>query len=250
MLKERFDFQQGADRSSLMCIVNSLSSKFPSVKIMAENIDVVDRIPCSEDWIINMYSDKVLESECPQEFVNVDAKDITIWVEPFDGSKDYNLEMLKIITVMIGIAVKGKAVGGIIHQPFYTPEDARTIWGLRGIGIGGRIKLEAPSTTSTYLFTSCRLGGAGYRAIQLLEGATHGYVCAAKKLKKWSTCAPQGILEASDCTVTDINGSQITYANEDPSNINGIVASSKYAAHENMILKVPLGIRNYLYERS
>lgn len=46
------------------------------------------------------------------------------------------------MTVLIGVAVKGRPVGGIIHQPFY--KDAandqkigRTLWGIVGYGVGG-----------------------------------------------------------------------------------------------------------------
>lgn len=42
----------------------------------------------------------------------------------------------------MGIAVKGKAVGGVIHQPYYNylsndQNLGRTIWGLVGYGVGG-----------------------------------------------------------------------------------------------------------------
>lgn len=46
------------------------------------------------------------------------------------------------MTVLVGIAIKGKAVGGVIHQPYYNylSKDSnlgRTIWGLVGYGVGG-----------------------------------------------------------------------------------------------------------------
>jgi len=49
------------------------------------------------------------------------------------------------VTVLIGVAVGDKAVGGVIHQPYYQYKDfakpemsmGRTIWGITGIGTGG-----------------------------------------------------------------------------------------------------------------
>lgn len=42
------------------------------------------------------------------------------------------------ITVLIGIAHKGRAVAGVIHQPFFGEQaSGRTIWGIVGVGVHG-----------------------------------------------------------------------------------------------------------------
>jgi 3'(2'), 5'-bisphosphate nucleotidase len=47
------------------------------------------------------------------------------------------------VTVLVGIAVGGRAVGGVIHQPYYNyktvsgDDVGRTLWGISGIGTGG-----------------------------------------------------------------------------------------------------------------
>lgn len=93
------------------------------------------------------------------------------------------------MTVLVGVAIQGKAVGGIIHQPFYNIKDngdtvGRTLWGLVGLGIGGFVPREPPSdrfivtTTrshSNYLVQQTldvlkpdeilRAGGAGYKVL-------------------------------------------------------------------------------------
>lgn len=41
------------------------------------------------------------------------------------------------VTVLIGVAVKGRAVGGVIHQPYYNSQSShvgRTVWGIVGLG--------------------------------------------------------------------------------------------------------------------
>ena len=46
---------------------------------------------------------------------------------------------LEHVTVLIGVSVNGKAVGGVIHQPYthLTDTVGRTVWGLKGLGIRG-----------------------------------------------------------------------------------------------------------------
>jgi 3'(2'), 5'-bisphosphate nucleotidase len=57
--------------------------------------------------------------------------------------------LLDHVTVLVGIAVGGRAVGGVIHQPYYNYKVAsgddvgRTLWGITGIGTGG-FKAELP----------------------------------------------------------------------------------------------------------
>lgn len=67
--------------------------------------------------------------------------------------------LLDHVTVLIGIAVKGCAVGGVIHQPYHnykTVKDChgRTLWGLIGLGVGGFDIFEPPS--DKFIITTTR----------------------------------------------------------------------------------------------
>jgi hypothetical protein len=50
--------------------------------------------------------------------------------------------LLDHVTVLIGVAVKGEPVAGVIHQPYYNYKQGpgvqlgRTIWGIVGLGKG------------------------------------------------------------------------------------------------------------------
>jgi len=53
----------------------------------------------------------------------------------------YCTGLLDHVTVLIGIAVNGEAVAGVIHQPYFNYQNeepgielGRTIWGIVGLG--------------------------------------------------------------------------------------------------------------------
>lgn len=59
----------------------------------------------------------------------------------FIGTSEYTQGLVEHVTVLVGIAVKDRAVGGVIHQPYYKNSESdslgRTIWGIDGVGVGG-----------------------------------------------------------------------------------------------------------------
>jgi 3'-phosphoadenosine 5'-phosphosulfate (PAPS) 3'-phosphatase len=64
-----------------------------------------------------------------------------------DGTREFTEGRLEGVTVLIGIATKGNAIGGIIHQPFYIDGDqcGRSVWGLVNSGVyGHRLATDEP----------------------------------------------------------------------------------------------------------
>ena len=49
-----------------------------------------------------------------------DARKAIVWIDPLDGTKDFTLGNLSAVTVMIGLAVDGIPMAGIVHNPFKT----------------------------------------------------------------------------------------------------------------------------------
>lgn len=59
-----------------------------------------------------------------------------------DGTSEYTQGLLEHVTVLIGVAVGKEPIAGVIHQPFYNykskgGEIGRTVWSLKGAGVGG-----------------------------------------------------------------------------------------------------------------
>lgn len=187
----------------------SLTSQFPNVKIIGEE-GSTDLVNVPKEWIVTDLDQDFLKNKCPESLANINETDLVIWVDPLDGTSEYTQGILEPVTVLIGLSVQNEAVGGIIHQPYYKRSSevlGRTIWGLKGLGCGGFEKKpfvcgELIATTtrshSNELVQSAlqaieptkviRVGGAGYKVLQLLEGDAHAYVFASAGCKKWDTC--------------------------------------------------------------
>jgi 3'-phosphoadenosine 5'-phosphosulfate (PAPS) 3'-phosphatase len=68
----------------------------------------------------------------------VNEKDLTIWIDPLDGSKGFTEGHLHHITCIIGVSIKNRPRLGIVHKPFSTnpyPGCGRTYVGLPESGL-------------------------------------------------------------------------------------------------------------------
>ncbi|GAB1285835.1 3'(2'),5'-bisphosphate nucleotidase 1 [Apodemus speciosus] len=210
---------------------------------------------------------------------------LVVWVDPLDGTKEYTEGLLDNVTVLIGIAYEGKAIAGIINQPYYNYQNdekeklrehrneaeagpdavlGRTIWGVLGLGAFGFQLKEAPAgkhiitTTRSHgskLVTDCvsamspdavlRVGGAGNKIIQLIEGKASAYVFASPGCKKWDTCAPEVILHAVGGKLTDIHGNALQYDKEvKHMNSAGVLAALRN--YEYYASRVPESVKSAL----
>lgn len=203
--------QTQADRSAQQCIVASLANQFPNIKVIGEE-GATDIKNVPSDWIITDADQEFLAKKCPDNLKHVNESDVVIWVDPLDGTSEYTKGFLEHVTVMIGLSVRDVAIGGVIHQPYFKrgPEAnaslGRTIWGLKGLGNSGieqNVSHEGFVVTTTRSHSNemvqnalmalepneiIRVGGAGYKVLQLLEGQADAYVFASNGCKKWDTC--------------------------------------------------------------
>ncbi|KAM9840484.1 3'(2'),5'-bisphosphate nucleotidase 1 [Aulostomus maculatus] len=262
------DLQTLADRLAQQSICASLSKHFPKITIIGE--EELQSNDASEDIVENGQAEEILQRSCPAEYSGLKEEELVVWVDPLDGTKEYTEGLLDNVTVLIGIAYGGRAIAGVINQPFYNYQLGagatlgRTIWGMLGLGAFGFQLQEVPgdrrivTTTRSHsnkLVTDCvdamepheviRVGGAGNKIIQLVEGKASAYVFASPGCKKWDTCAPEAILRAVGGKLTDVYNSAYRYdANVKHMNSAGVLATLRN--HEYYISRVPQSVLNAL----
>lgn len=260
------NFQTEADRSCEKLIRATLAAQYPKIKIIGEEDEETD---ASADAKCGMAED-VLSKQCPDEYKDVTEEQIVVWVDPLDGTAEFTQNLLDHVTVLIGIAIDGKAVAGVINQPFYNYKagpDAklgRTIWGVVGLGAFGFQRQELPkdsqiiTTTRSHsnkLVNDCidsmkptdvmRVGGAGNKVLKLIEGKAHAYVFASPGCKKWDTCGPEAILHSLGGKLTDVHGNTLRYhADVKFPNTAGVIAAC--SDHDWYISKVPQQVKDTL----
>lgn len=79
----------------------------------------------------------------------------------FLGTSEYAQGLVEHVTVLVGVAIGHRAIGGVIHQPYYKNNEneilGRTLWGINGVGFGGFAPIAPPYgkiivTTTRYNF--------------------------------------------------------------------------------------------------
>lgn len=165
-----------------------------------------------------------------------------VWiVDPIDGTNSF-IEARPEFVVSIGLAVKGRAAVGVLHNP----ATGETYSGIRGGGsrLGDRtIRVALPpragdervligSRTELGLgqldeyrdgWTILPLGSTAYRMAKVAEGVGHLYASGGTKME-WDVCAAAVIVEEAGGTVSDGSGAPLGFNRASPS-FGGMVAS-------------------------
>lgn len=160
------DLQTEADRSAQHCIVSGLTKQFPGIKIIGE--ETLDTPGTTGNDVIDSGFDEsvisLVGAKCPERLKNIPLDDLVVWVDPLDGTAEYTKGLLDHVTTLIGIAVKGEPLAGVICQPYYNFQKVtgttgqsieggdcepgvvmgRTVWGIQGIGAFGHEKNTPP----------------------------------------------------------------------------------------------------------
>lgn len=179
--------------------------------------------------------------------------EVTVWVDPLDATQEYtegkeDKDLLKFVTVMVCIAVRGFPVAGVIHQPF----SGVTNWGWVKHGIShtlrktlsqndnkaGKLKViysrshagevsevAKKAFGDSYVLENIVAAGSGYKVLQVVTGKADLYLHTTA-IKKWDICAGDAVLNAMGGRMTTLTGEQISYGFDgSPLNENGILAS-------------------------
>uniref|UniRef100_H0XGL8 3'(2'),5'-bisphosphate nucleotidase 1 n=1 Tax=Otolemur garnettii TaxID=30611 RepID=H0XGL8_OTOGA len=265
------DLQTKADRLVQMSICSSLARKFPKLTIIGE-----EDLPSEEvdqELIEDGQWEEILKQPCPTQYSTIKEEDLVVWVDPLDGTKEYTEGcLLDNVTVLIGIAYEGKAIAGIINQPYYNYQagpDAvlgRTIWGVLGLGAFGFQLKEVPAgkhiitTTRSHnnkLVTDCvtamnpddvlRVGGAGNKSlIMLFYPEFIGYCWRGSQRKKIRNIMIQlAINIVLIGKLTDIHGNALQY-NKEVKHMNSAGVLATLRNHDYYASRVPESVKNAL----
>merc|ERR1712212_1258231 len=139
------NYQTEADRAVQRLIISTLSAKFPGVNIIGEEDGDDGSEGAKKDKVIEEQDAEVLSKTLPAELQGVKPEQITIWIDPLDGTMEFIDRLLHHVTILIGVAVDDKAIAGVINQPFFGFDDetkkpeqwGRSIWGVVGLGSFG-----------------------------------------------------------------------------------------------------------------
>lgn len=230
-------------------------------------LDAATNAAVPAEYIVREADAEFGRRTCPPAYEQIREEDLVVWVDPLDGTAEYARGYVEHVTVLIGVAYKDEAIGGIIHQPFFAAPNGdgqqlgRTIWGVRGLGAGGFSTEGALPLRDGFVVTTTRshctdlvrwaldalhpreilrVGGAGYKVLQLLEGKAHAYVFASPGCKKWDTCAPEAVLAAHGGRLTSIGGKAYRYgADVGHPNLGGVLATAPGVDHEALVATLP-----------
>ncbi|KAM9718424.1 inositol monophosphatase 3 [Menidia menidia] len=177
----------------------------------------------------------------------VPAESLTVWIDPLDATQEYSENLVKYVTTMVCVALEGKPVIGVIHQPF----TGFTAWAYVGQGSNMRSRSSYSADNPKVVVsrshsgevknfihsafgngTVVAAGGAGYKVLSLLDmppSEPHSMDQAdlyihITFIKKWDICAGAALLNALGGHMTTLKGENIDYSGA-PLNKGGLVAS-------------------------
>jgi len=202
--------------------------------------------------------DRIISEELPSTEEMLDAKRVWL-VDPIDGTKDF-IRGGDGFAVMIGLAIDGVPVLGVVYQPtlgrmfFATPDggshalngDTLEPLAVSAVAIAGDARLVASASHRSAdidrvkaelgIANELNVGSVGVKLCLIASGSRDLYVNPAAKTKAWDTCAPEAILVGAGGRLSDLFGGPIDYRTE-LNHRRGLVGSNGHV-HAEVIAKL------------
>ena len=121
-----------ADAAAQRVIVGALLHEWPGLRIVGEE----DVLPLPLPPAQKLRRDLCVGCESD---VTAELADITLYVDPLDGTREFVEQRLQNCQVLVGVAVRGRAVAGAVGVPFPSGDlrsEATIVYGLVGAGAG------------------------------------------------------------------------------------------------------------------
>jgi len=243
-----------ADRLSQQHIIGGLRSVFSGIAIVGE--EDVEEIANDTHQI-----DLHLLDGCwsDQDDVMCNAEDLSVWIDPLDGTREFTQGFYEFVTTTIGICFKGRPVAGVISEPYACDCVGRIMWGgapakgaylMDVFGKSHGIGEPQPSALGLALVSRSRsagvvgdalgllesqgvvhgrlpAGGAGYKAARIVDGSASFWIFPRSGTSRWDTAAAEALLLSVGGSLTDRFGKLIEYnsAADEFENNEGVIAS-------------------------
>ena len=168
------------DQRSHEIIVSGLKATWPNLLYRSEETD--RRLDPFKEHV-SLVDNEVMRVARRDEAVPL--SEVTVWIDPLDATQEYtegheDPKLLQFVTVMVCIAVEGKPVAGVIHQPYVedpkTGKAGVTKWGWVGHGMSRslhrEISRESKDAAEVQVIASRSHPGDVF---DIAEKAFHGY---------------------------------------------------------------------------
>lgn len=225
-----------ADRASNAAIVAALTAAFPDDTIVAEE----DAVPAGFGQAHRCW-----------------------FVDPLDGTKEFVANIPE-WCVMIGLAVDGRAVVGVVLVPSggyalvgevgvgaFLVDGAERALEIATVADSSRVRVVTSRSRRSPLLDAIfralgepaelRCGSVGVKVARLLLGDADAYIHPRGGPKLWDLCAPDAIVRAAGGVFTDQNGSRIDYARPEVGHELGMVVSGP-TLHPRLLEAVQRGL--------
>jgi 3'(2'), 5'-bisphosphate nucleotidase len=193
-------------------------------------------------------SDAVLSEEETDNETRLAASRVWI-VDPMDGTTEFVAHRDE-FAVMIGLAIHGKPVMGVVYQPtenklYYAVAGSGASMEQRDMRQPLQVSHEADlsrvvvAVSRTHdsaraqqvrdalqIRQTLQFGSAGLKIGKICEGIAHLYLVLGAGTSQWDTCAPEAILHEAGGRITDGIGNPLQYNVAEPRNLRGLVASN------------------------
>lgn len=255
------DTQTEADRQSERVIFSVIRRTYPDIRIIGEEQSSSSFE--SDDDSAEPFSPRCASNMANHAWSEVNGSmhaqmsELSIFVDPLDGTSEFINNRLHCVSVLIGIAKNGRRLAGVIARPF--PDDVvcphELMYGIVGAGvfIDGK-RMDTPQARASnhpirvtttlrrsnkvtdrfFELVPCEIikeGGAGWKLWLVATGKAECYQYARPGTKKWDVLAGDAILSALGGVVTDACGRQLSYTPDSLGNDWGIMASLDKELH-------------------
>jgi 3'-phosphoadenosine 5'-phosphosulfate (PAPS) 3'-phosphatase len=197
-------------QSHMCSLVGEEASSY--VNIQSRPYKVIDLTIPSELWDqIDLVRTDI--EKLSQELEKFNYKDVEVFIDPIDGTREFCTGLGEQCTVCVGFAINQYPVAGIVYRPIteqveyamgcYLENFTETILNKFTVLSPPSHFLTTNGTVSPFLrevikhlnFKQLQTGGVGNKALLLLENRGECYI-VDRGVSRWDTCASQAILEA------------------------------------------------------